>query len=76
MRQALQAGDRDHAPAIQAAITLAEDATATKALGTSQLSVWEWEGGQLRGREAPPDRARRWFAGRAVAGVRLSWRGR
>ncbi|HEY6789728.1 MAG TPA: DUF5994 family protein, partial [Trebonia sp.] len=50
MRHATRAGNRDHAPAILAAITLAEGATVGKAAGSSQLSAWEWEGGQLPGR--------------------------
>jgi hypothetical protein len=49
MRHATRAGNRDHAPAILAAITLAENATAGKAAGSSQLSAWE----RRRGRPMP-----------------------
>jgi hypothetical protein len=50
MEQAAQAGNRRHAPALLAAITrparLARPARGT-APPSSQLSAWEWEGGQL-----------------------------
>jgi hypothetical protein len=62
MQQAAQAGNRDHAPAILAAITVAArppaGVTTEKAPASSQLSVWEWEGGQLYDHEAVPDRSR------------------
>lgn len=55
MRQAALAGNREHAPAILAAITAAttaDRAPAGKSPAGAQLSVWEWEGGQPPGREA------------------------
>jgi hypothetical protein len=51
MEQAAQAGNREHAPAILAAITATgtpEVATTTpKEAGSIQIGVWEWEGGHL-----------------------------
>jgi hypothetical protein len=62
MEQAAKAGNRDHAPAILAAITAAASpavgATAAKAPDSIQFGVWEWEGGQLHGHEAAPGRSR------------------
>jgi hypothetical protein len=57
MRQAAQAGNREHAPAILAGITAAAGTTAPKEAGSMQLGVWEWEGGHLRDQEAA-DRSR------------------
>ena len=49
MEQAAQAGNRNHTPALLAAITPpaspARPATGTAAVG-AELSAWEWEGGQ------------------------------
>ena len=58
MGQAAQAGNREHAPAILAAITAAAGTTTGKEAGSIQLGVWEWEGGQLPDHEAAPDRSR------------------
>lgn len=61
MEQAAKPGNREHAPAILAAITAAASpaagATAAKAPDSIQLGVREWEGGQLHGHEAAPDRS-------------------
>jgi hypothetical protein len=49
MQQAAQAGNREHAPAILAAITaagcLAAGSTPRKGGESTQLGTWEWEGG-------------------------------
>jgi len=58
MEQAAQAGNREHAPAILAAITATAVTTTRKEAGSMQLGVWEWEGGHLRDHEAAPDRSR------------------
>jgi hypothetical protein len=51
LRQAAQAGNREHAPEILAAIAAAPgtaaDVAPGKAATRTPLSVWEWEGGQL-----------------------------
>jgi hypothetical protein len=71
MRQAARAGNREHAPAILAATTaaggLAAGPTTPKEAGSTQLGIWEWEGGQLRGHDAAPDRSRPAPAGHARA---------
>ena len=50
MRQAARAGNREHAPAILAAITAAggpaAGTTPQEEAASTQLSTWEWEGGQ------------------------------
>jgi hypothetical protein len=58
VEQAAQAGNREHAPAILAAITAAVSPAAGKEAGSIQLGVWEWEGGHLHDHEAAPDRSR------------------
>lgn len=57
MEQAAQAGNREHAPAILAAITAMAGTTTRKEAGSMQLGVWEWEGGHLRDHGAA-DRSR------------------
>jgi hypothetical protein len=51
MEQAARAGNREHAPAILAAVTAAGSPAAGTAMrkeaGSMQLGVWEWEGGRL-----------------------------
>src|SRR5690242_4128358 len=62
MRQAAQAGNRERAPAILAAITAAGrpavGRTAWKDDESTQLGTWEWEGGHLPDHVTAPDRAR------------------
>jgi hypothetical protein len=58
MEQAAQPGNRDHSPAILAAITAAARPPAPMAPAGSQLGSWEWEGGQLHDQETDPDRSR------------------
>jgi hypothetical protein len=58
MEQAARAGNREHAPAILAAITAAVGTPIRKEAGSMQLGVWEWEGGHLRDHEAGPGRSR------------------
>jgi Family of unknown function (DUF5994) len=69
MQQAARAGNREHAPAILAAITAAGSpgggTTAGKDAGSTQLGTWEWEGGHLRDHETSPDRSRPVPAGHA-----------
>jgi hypothetical protein len=69
MRQAAQAGNREHAPAILAAITAADlpaPGGMTRKEGEStQLGTWEWEGGHLPGHETAPDGSRPMPAGHA-----------
>jgi hypothetical protein len=61
MDQAAQAGNRSHTPALLAAVTRpaspARPATGTASAST-ELSTWEWEGGQLHDHEAAPARSR------------------
>jgi hypothetical protein len=68
MRQAARAGNRDHAPAILAAITAAaitaagspgSGTTAREEAGSAQLGTWEWEGGHLPGHQTAPGRPTR-----------------
>ena len=56
MEQAARPGNREHAPAILAAITAA--AATRKEARSTQPGAWEWEGGHLRGHEAAPGRSR------------------
>lgn len=65
MEQAARPGNREHAPAILAAIAAAPAAVTRKETDGRQLGTWEWEGGHLRGPEAAPDRARPVPAGHA-----------
>jgi hypothetical protein len=62
MRQAARAGNREHAPAILAAITAASGpaagTTPQEEAGSTQLGTWEWEGGHLRDHETAPDHSR------------------
>jgi hypothetical protein len=61
MDQAAQAGNRSHTPALLAAVTRpaspARPATGT-APASTELSTWEWEGGQLHDHEPAPGRSR------------------
>lgn len=54
MEQAARPGNREHAPAILAAIAAAAATTPQKETESKQLGTWEWEGGHLRGHEAAP----------------------
>ena len=65
MEQAARAGNREHAPAILAAISAAAGTTPRTETGSRQLGVWEWEGGRLRDHEGVPDRAQPVPAGHA-----------
>lgn len=62
MRQAAQAGNREHAPAILAAITAAgrpaADGTTREEGESTQPGIGEWEDGHLRDHETAPDRSR------------------
>lgn len=51
MQQAAQAGNREHAPAILAAVTVVAD----KAPASVKPGVREWEGGQSHDRQVVPD---------------------
>jgi hypothetical protein len=63
-RQATLTGNREHAPAILAALTAAaatadrattaDRAAARQSPTGTQLSVWDWEGGQPAGQETTP----------------------
>ena len=61
MDQAAQAGNRSHTPALLAAVTRpaspGRPATGTASAST-ELSTWEWEGGQLHDHEMAPGRSR------------------
>jgi len=71
MRQAARAGNREHAPAILAAITAAggpaAGTTPQEEAGSTQLGTWEWEGGHLRDHETAPDHSRPVPAGHSRA---------
>jgi hypothetical protein len=61
MKQAAQAGNREHAPAILAAIAAVGRPTAGAARednGSVQLGAPQWEGGGLHDNETAPDRSR------------------
>jgi hypothetical protein len=65
VEQAARPGNREHAPAILAAIAAAAGSTTRKDTESKQLGTWEWEGGHLRDYEATPDRSRPVPAGHA-----------
>jgi hypothetical protein len=71
MRPAARAGNREHAPAILAAITTAggpaAGTTPREEAASTQLGTWEWEGGHLRDHETAPDPARPVPAGHSRA---------
>jgi Family of unknown function (DUF5994) len=58
MEQAAQPGNRSHTPALLAAVTPLTSPAAVTAPPSIQLSIWEWEGGQLRDRTLPAASAR------------------
>ena len=65
MEQAARPGNREHAPALLAAIAAAAGSTPRKDAESKQLGTWEWEGGHLRDHKATPDRSRPVPAGHA-----------
>ena len=58
MEQAAQPGNRSHTPALLAAVTPLSSPAAVTAPPSIQLSIWEWEGGQLRDHTLPAASAR------------------
>jgi hypothetical protein len=61
MEQAAEAGNRNHTPDLLLAITRPASpvrSVAETAATGSELSTWEWEGGQLNDHEAAPARPR------------------